>query len=184
MSERTKKEIIKDLNSDDFMIENVFRTDNEVKEPAGDRVNAIRDELLSKLDSSREFYNGKIDELRVKLKTPSEYNDIEIQLHGLRQKILDEKYSLQNMKIKNEYKIKKAKRLAYENARTKSNLKLKTKSDTDLYVDTSEMVMIYSMVDATIRNFLEWASETARSIDNLRWSVKTQFDIKKWLSGE
>ena len=193
MNEKQKKDLKRNLNSSDFEIDKVYTELNKQNvsiEPEKNKVNnknkiqEVNNKLLSDFNLIKIFYNKEIDELRKMLNDPHNYSEIEIRVHGLRQKLLDERYDLKNTQIKNSFKIKKYRKDSYEFLKTQSNIHLKNKSDIDLYIDASEQVILYTMIDNIISNFMEWAEQTVKSIDNLRWSIKNQFEIKKWIAGE
>ena len=140
-------------------------------------------ELLKKsfLDEQKAFVS-KIEDYSKNFRDLKKLIDLQILIFADREIILEKKSRLVMSKIKIDKNIREKKKKAFVNAKTNSDILLKSYNDINIYIDaelTGEMEKL-ELIEMQI-NFL---IETIKTIDSVIFGIKNRIELERILNGD
>ena len=140
-------------------------------------------ELLKKsfLDEQKAFVS-KIEDYSKNFRDLKKLIDLQILIFADREIILEKKSRLVMSKIKIDKQIREKKKKAFVNAKTNSDILLKSYNDINIYIDaelTGEMEKL-ELIEMQI-NFL---IETIKTIDSVIFGIKNRIELERILNGD
>lgn len=190
-TEQKKKDLLKNLSSEDFNVDKVFNMKAESSKELLDKNSGTEVEkkdgcelITEKFQIRRDDIKEELSTIRKKMRDFKEFVEVSVLCHGLRQRLLEEKFNIQKLIAGNEQKTSSKKESEYIKLKTgkaDNQIYLKNKIDFDISLNakTGKLKQINDILVAQ-KDYLEG---TIKGIDNILWSLKHIIEMQKIING-
>lgn len=131
--------------------------------------------LTEDLAKRRATWNERIANLVPKLRKMDEYVDVEVSLYTYRQMIVEERAKISTILSNLNKNLRLEKANSYEDVKINGNIRTKTYSETETFVDKKTSNRLYEI--DVFKVHLEFLVDVLKGLDNLSWELKNRIKI-------